>query len=385
MTNSSRPDARRNASPYLYGEEAEAVARVLESGQYGHGAVTEEFERRVADFLGIPDAVAVASGTAALHLALIVAGVGPGDEVIVPSMTFCATVQAILAVGATPRFVDIELGTLCVNDQLVMEAVSDATAAVMPVLFGGRAVDLAAVQGELDERGVAVIEDAAHAFGSRNGPRRVGAGRALTCFSFGPIKNLTCGQGGMVIPRTPEEADAIRRLRLLGVAQSQAERANTTTYRVESFGLRYQLSDLNAAVGLAQLAHFGATERARRDLWRTYRSALSSLEGVTSVDVDPDRSVPHLCQVRVKNRDAVFARLRSQGVGVGVHYPPNHSQPAFAAWKRTLPATEQAGQEILSLPFHQHLTEQHIEHVVSALGQFLKSAGGTMCSPAASC
>ncbi len=211
MTNSSRPDARRNASPYLYGEEAEAVARVPESGQYGHGAVTEEFERRVADFLGIPDAVAVASGTAALHLALIVAGVGPGDEVIVPSMTFCATVQAILAVGATPRFVDIELGTLCVNDQLVMEAVSDATAAVIPVLFGGRAVGLAAVQGELDERGIAVIEDAAHAFGSRNGPRRVGAGRALTCFSFGPIKNLTCGQGGMVIPRTPEEADTVRR------------------------------------------------------------------------------------------------------------------------------------------------------------------------------
>ncbi|KOG29359.1 DegT/DnrJ/EryC1/StrS family aminotransferase [Streptomyces resistomycificus] len=383
MTNPSRPNSRRNASPYLYGEEAEAVARVLESGQYGHGAVTEEFERRVADFLGIRDAVAVASGTAALHLALIVAGVGPGDEVIVPSMTFCATVQAILAVGGTPAFVDVHPATLCVTDQLVMDAVTDRTRAVMPVLFGGRAIDLSRARKELTARNIVIVEDAAHAFGSRSGTRRVGATGDLTCFSFGPIKNLTCGQGGMVIPRTPEEADAIRRLRLLGVVQSQAQRANTTTYRVESFGLRYQLSNLNAAVGLAQLAHFGTTERARRNLWRTYRSALSSLEGVTPVDVDPDHSVPHLCQVRVKNRDAVFAHLRSQGVGVGVHYPPNHSQPAFAAWKRTLPATEQAAKEILSLPFHQHLTEQHIEHVVSALGQVLKYAGGTMCSTTA--
>ncbi|MFD3503138.1 DegT/DnrJ/EryC1/StrS family aminotransferase [Streptomyces sp. NPDC058678] len=298
MTNSSKPDARRNASPYLYGEEAEAVARVPESGQYGHGAVTEEFERRVADFLGIPDAVAVASGTAALHLALIVAGVGPGDEVIVPSMTFCATVQAILAVGGTPAFVDVAPATLCVTDQLVMDAVTDRTRAVMPVLFGGRAIDLSHARKELTARNIVIVEDAAHAFGSRSGTRRVGATGDMTCFSFGPIKNLTCGQGGMVIPRTPEEADALRRLRLLGVVQSQAERANTTTYRVESFGLRYQLSDLNAAVGLAQLARFGATERARRDLWHTYRSALSSLEGVTPVDVDPDRSVPHLCQVR---------------------------------------------------------------------------------------
>lgn len=204
MSASARPDARRNASPYLYGRETEAIARVLEGGQYGHTEVTEEFERRIADFLGVPDAVAVASGTAALHTALLAAGIGPGHEVIVPSMTFCATVQAILAVGATPHFVDIDPATLCVSDKLVMDAVTDKTAAVMPVLFGGRPVDLCAIQEELDERGIVVIEDAAHAFGSRHGTRRVGASGALTCFSFGPIKNLTCGQGGVVIPRTPE-------------------------------------------------------------------------------------------------------------------------------------------------------------------------------------
>jgi perosamine synthetase len=346
---------------------------VLDSGQYGHSEVTEQFERRVAEFLAVPDAVAVTSGTAALHLALIATGIGPGDEVIVPSMTFCATIQAILAVGATPVFVDVDPATLCVTDQLVMGAVTEHTRAVMPVLFGGRAIDFSGVRKELSHQSITVIEDAAHAFGSRNGTRKVGATGDLTCFSFGPIKTLTCGQGGMVIPRSREEADALRRLRLLGVVQSQAERANITTYHVETFGLRYQLSGINAAIGLAQLDHFETTERARRDLWRAYRSALEPLDGVTLVDVDLDHSVPHLCQVLVSRRDEVFAHLRSQGVGVGVHYPPNHLQAAFTPWKRSLPATEQVAMEILTLPFHQHLTKTDIDHVVTSLEGALKS------------
>ncbi|MEU8844426.1 DegT/DnrJ/EryC1/StrS family aminotransferase [Streptomyces roseus] len=377
MTASARPDARRNASPYLYGHEAAAVARVLEGGQYGHSDLTEEFEQRIADFLGVPETVAVSSGTAALHTALLAAGIGPGREVIVPSMTFCATVQAILAAGATPRFVDIDPATLCVSDQLLMDALTHKTAAVLPVLFGGRPIDLSAIQGELDERGIAVIEVAAHAFGSRHGARRVGANGALTCFSFGPIKNLTCGQGGMVIPRTPAEADRIRRIRLLGVVQSQGERANITSYRVEGFGLRYQLSAINAAIGLVQLDSFQSAENTRRYLWRAYRDALAPLDGVRLVDVDVDRAVPHLCQVRVPCRDEVFAYLRGRNIGVGVHYPPNHTQPAFAAWHRGLPATEQAGEEILSLPFHQHLTENDIDRVVALLAQALKAIGGS--------
>ncbi|MES9504831.1 DegT/DnrJ/EryC1/StrS family aminotransferase [Streptomyces sp. NPDC000609] len=372
------PDARRNASPYLYGREAASVARVLEAGQYGHTDLTAEFERRIAAYLGVPDAVAVTSGTAALHSALLATGVGLGDKVIVPSMTFCATVQVIRAVGATPRFIDADPATLCVTPQLVMEAVTDDTAAVLPVLFGGRAVDLSSIREDLAERGIVVIEDAAHAFGSHCGSKHVGADEtALTCFSFGPVKNLTCGQGGAVIPRTPEEAAAVRRLRMLGVTQSQSERAETTSYQVEGFGLRYQLSSINAAIGLAQFDHFDATVRSRRHLWRTYSDALDALEGVTLVDVDLDHTVPHLCQVRVPHRDHVFAHLRARSIGVGVHYPPNHLQPAFARWTRDLPATERVSREILSLPFHQHLTEADVHRVVTALGHALKATGGS--------
>ncbi|MFD7663543.1 DegT/DnrJ/EryC1/StrS family aminotransferase [Streptomyces sp. NPDC059788] len=380
MNNQSRPDAARNASPFLHGHEAASLARVLASGHYGHTEVTEEFERRIARYLGVPDAVAVASGTAALHTALLAAGITAGAEVIVPSMTFCATVQAILAVGAAPRFIDIDAATLCVTPDLVRKAITDSTGAVIPVLFGGRAIDLTPIRAELTERGITVIEDAAHAFGSRNptSTRLVGGdATVLTCFSFGPIKNPTCGQGGAVIPRTPDEAHTLRRLRLLGVAQSPSERAQTTTYQVHGFGLRYQLSALNAAIGLAQLDHFEKAAAARRHLWRTYRAALTGLREVTLIDVGPDHAVPHLCQIRLPRRDEVFAHLRKAHIGVGVHYPPNHLQPAFATWRRPLPATEQAGEQILSLPFHQHLTEADIAHVVHALRAALDATGTT--------
>ncbi|WP_256640540.1 DegT/DnrJ/EryC1/StrS family aminotransferase [Streptomyces murinus] len=377
MISPSGPGAQRNASPYLHGREAAAVACVLESGQYGHTEVTEEFERRVAEFLGVRDAVAVMSGTAALHTALLTAGIRPGHEVVVPAMTFCATVQAILAVGATPVFADIDPATLCVTDQLVMDAVTANTAAVMPVLFGGRAVDLTPIRKDLDARRIAVIEDAAHAFGSRNGARRVGATGDLTCFSFGPIKNLTCGQGGILIPRTEAEADMIRSIRMLGVVQSQAERGRTTNYRVEGFGLRYQMSGINAAIGLAQLDHFEEAETTRRNLWLAYRRSLAGLDGVQLIDVDPDRSVPHLCQVLVAHRDEVHEQMTARGIGVGVHYPPNHLQPAFARWRRDLPATERVGLEVLTLPFHQHLTEKDIDQVVAVLGQALKTVGAS--------
>ncbi|SOB78700.1 DegT/DnrJ/EryC1/StrS family aminotransferase [Streptomyces sp. 1331.2] len=365
--NPTTPEYRRNATPFLYGGEADAVARVLKAGQYGHTQVTEEFERKVAAFLGVPDAVAVTSGTAAMHTALLAAGVGPGHEVIVPSLTFCATIQAVLACGAAPRFIEVNPGTLCIEPDAVMEAITPDTRAVMPVLYGGRAVDLTEIRDTLDRRDIAVVEDAAHAFGSYRGSVRVGSTGDLTCFSFGPIKNLTCGQGGMVIPRTPAEAATVRQLRLLGVVASQAQRQAATSYRVEGFGLRYQLSSLNAAIGLAQLPKFKTTEVNRQELWRSYRCALRDVPAVRLVDVDVDHSVPHLCVVRVADREEVFRRMLAAGVAVGVHYPPNHLQPAFAPWRRVLPVTEQAGREILTLPFHQHMTDDDVRHVAATL------------------
>ncbi|MDT0547016.1 MULTISPECIES: DegT/DnrJ/EryC1/StrS family aminotransferase [Streptomyces] len=378
MTRTASPDLARNGRPYLYGGEEAAIASMLSAGQYNHGAVTEEFEQRVAGFLGVSEVVAVASGTAALHVAMLAAGVGPGHDVLVPSFTFCATVQAIIATGARPRFIEVNPRTCCVEPAEVLGALTPHTRAVMPVLYGGRAVDLTPARPALDEQGVTVVEDAAQAFGSCQGERRVGATGVVTCFSFGPVKNLTCGLGGAIVPRTPLEADTCRRLRGLGIIESAARRAEATTYTVDGFGLRVQMSPLNAAVGLVQLDHFAEAETRRRSLWRAYAAALEGVGGIALVDADVPRTVPPMCAVRVLDgrRDAVFRALRERGIGVGVHYPPNHTQPAFSAWHRPLPVTERLGREIMTLPFHQHLTEVDARHVAGELRQVLAAGAG---------
>jgi dTDP-4-amino-4,6-dideoxygalactose transaminase len=363
----------RNALPYLHGHEAAAVNRVLASGHYTHGLESELFERELAAFLGVPDVVAVSFGTTALHIALLAAGIGPGDEVVVPSFTFCATVQAVLACGAVPRFAELDPVTLCVTASDILEALTPDTRAVMPVLYGGRAVDLAGIAPELADRGITVIQDAAHAFGSFAGERRVGGTGTLTCFSFDPIKNLTCGEGGALVPRGPAEAARARTIRDLGITQSRDQRAAATGYTVETFGLRAHLPALNAAIGRAQLACFPETAQQRQRLWRAYREALDGLDGVTLVDLDVDRTVPFNCVVRIAaRRDEVFTRLRAEEVGVGVHYPPNHLQPAFAAWHRPLPRTELAGRQVLSLPFHPALGPGDAARVAGLLRKALR-------------
>ena len=361
--------AGAGARPFLFGPEDFALLTALHSGHYNHSDVCDEFEAQVADFLGVTDTVAVSSGTAALHVALLAAGIGPGDEVVVPSFTFCATVQAILATGAIPRFADIDPTTLCTGATEAAEALTPATRAVIPVLYAGQAVDLSAVRPELDRRGIPVIEDAAHAFGSsHDATRRVGATGDLTCFSFGPIKNLTCGQGGMVIPRSSEEAAACRALRSLGITDTVTSRADMTSYPVNGFGLRVQMPSLNAAIGLAQLGHLAEIQQQRRRLWRSYAAALEGIAGVVLLDLDVERTVPHLCAVRVPDhREEVFAALRRLGIGVGTHYPPNHLQRAFASWHRSLPVTERIGREVMTLPFHLYLKDSDIAQVADAL------------------
>ncbi|WP_410575645.1 DegT/DnrJ/EryC1/StrS family aminotransferase [Amycolatopsis sp. cmx-4-61] len=367
VTSPSGPAA--NARPFLHGPELDAISRALQSGQYGHGPETDAFERELAAYLGVDDVVAVATGTAALHLALLVAGVVPGDDVIVPSLTFCASIQAILATGARPRFVEVDPRTLCTTAEHIRVALTSATRAVMPVLYGGRAVDLTPIRDQLADRGIAVVEDAAHAFGSVNGDRFVGATGDLTCFSFDAIKALTCGDGGAIVPRNPAEADELRRARLLGMTAAREERVHTVSYQVSTPGFRYHLSTLHAAIGRVQLANFAKVAARRKHLWRRYVATLTDIPDVVMVDLDVANTVPFNCVVRVpaRVRDAVHARLHAARIQAGVHYPPNHLQPAFAPWSCTLPATEAVAAEILSLPFHPDLTDADIDHVAATL------------------
>ncbi|MFB9691358.1 DegT/DnrJ/EryC1/StrS family aminotransferase [Amycolatopsis plumensis] len=373
VTSPSGPAA--NARPFLHGSELAAIGRVLAAGQYGHGAETEAFEAELAAYLGVDDVVAVATGTAALHLALLVAGVGPGDDVVVPSLTFCASVQAILATGAHPRFADVDPDTLCATADHIEAALSPATRVVMPVLYGGRAVDLTTITARLADRDIAVVEDAAHAFGSQHRGHRVGATGALTCFSFDAIKALTCGDGGAIVPRTPTEAGWLRRARLLGIGSPRERRVATVSYAVHEPGFRYHLSTLHAAIGRVQLARFADIAARRKQLWHQYATALTDIPIAALVDLDVVNTVPFNCVVRVPApaRDAVHAQLHAAGIQAGVHYPPNHLQPAFTRWSRPLPNTEDIAGEILSLPFHPDLTDDDISHVTATLAAALEN------------
>ncbi|MGQ4616660.1 aminotransferase class I/II-fold pyridoxal phosphate-dependent enzyme [Nocardia sp. R7R-8] len=373
LTPTDSPAVARNAAPYLHGPEAAALAAALETGQYGHNTETELFEQELAAFLGVADVVTTHRGTAALHMALMAVGLGRGDEVVVPSQTFCATVHAIRAAGGVPRFADIDPTTQCVTPETVEAAITVNTRAVLPVFYGGRAVDLTELR--LADREIAVVEDAAHAFGSRHHDgRRVGATGQLTCFSFGPIKNITSVEGGAVVARNRREAERLRTMRTLGIRATQLTRIRTTDYRVDGFGLPYHLSAVHAAVGRVQLAHFDHVIGRRIALWRSYARALADLEGVRLVDVGIDNTVPFNLVVRVRDRDQVFARMRTAGIGVGVHYPPNHTQPAFERWHRRLPATEHSAPELLSLPFHLAITDTDVTTVVTALAGALEPA-----------
>lgn len=352
---------RCNARPYLHGPETAAMARAVQAGQYGHGPQADLFERELADYLNVPDVVAVSSATMGITLALQACGVGPGTEVIVPSQTFAATIQPIVALGAAPRFIDHAPDTLCIEPDAVLQAITPATRAVLPVLYGGRPVDLSGIAPELGRRNIHIVEDAAQAFGSRRT-----AGPATTVYSFGPIKQLTALVGGAIVPRTSAEAETLRRMRSLGITSSQTDRIRTTTYTVEGPGLRGVLSDVNAAVGRVQLERFQEVAARRITLWNAYAQALRGAAGVTLVDVGPD-AVPFNCVVRIPGRDRIHQVMRDRGIGVGVHYPPNHLQPAFAHWTRFLPVTEQAAAEILSLPFHPAMTPDDARWSATAL------------------
>ncbi len=324
LTPTDTPAFARNAAPYLHGPEADALTAALTAGQYGHNTDTEIFEQELADYLGVADVVTTHRGTAALHMALMAVGIGRGDEVVVPSQTFCATIHAIRAAGGVPRFADIDPATQCVTPETIDAAITVNTRAVLPVFYGGRAIDL--TQLRLADREIAVVEDAAHAFGSRHRDgRRVGATGELTCFSFGPIKNLTSLEGGAIVARNPREAERLRTMRSMGIRAKQLTRIRTTDYQVDGYGLPYHLSAVHAAVGRVQLAHFDRVVARRTDLWRTYSRALATLERVELIDVDIDNTVPFNLVVRVENRDQVFARMKAAGIGVGVHYPPNHT------------------------------------------------------------
>jgi dTDP-4-amino-4,6-dideoxygalactose transaminase len=357
------------ARPLLAQEEETALLRVLRSGQLAQGAQVALFEQRFAEFCQVPHAVAVSSGTAALHLALLAHEIGPGDEVITTAFTFAATANAILMVGAVPVFVDIDPQTYTLDPAQVEAALSPRTKALLPVHLYGHPCEMSPLVELARARGLALIEDACQAHAANIEGQPVGS-FGTGCFSFYPTKNMTTGEGGMLTTSDPQIAERVCLLRNHGQAEH---------YTHASLGYNLRMTELQAALGLVQLTKLEAFTQQRIANAHILTEGLK--EAVKTPCVRPGyRHVYHQYTIQVPDsRDAWASQLHARGIGTGIHYPrPLYEQPFYrASTKRfrlvppagsfadgRLPATETAARHVLSLPVHPALRAEELARVV---------------------
>ena len=341
-----------------------AVLRLLDSTQFVLGDEVAAFEREFAEYCGTTEAVAVNSGTSALHLALLAAGIGSGDEVITVPFTFVATAAAIEYAGARPVFVDIEPETYCMAPDQVERAITPRTKAIMPVHLYGHPADMDPILEIAARRGLTVIEDAAQAHGADYKGRRCGSMGAMAGFSFYPGKNLGAyGEGGAVVTSDAALAKKMRLLRSWG-----EERRYEHTVR----GFNYRMDGIQGAILRVKLRHLGRWTEARRARAADYRRLLGA-DVVPPMERAECRHVYHVFAVRVPNRDAVRQHLQDAGIQTGVHYPiPVHLQAAYAdlGYRRgAFPVAERVAGEVLSLPMFPEMTTAQVEVVASAIAQ----------------
>jgi perosamine synthetase len=362
--------------PSLGHEELEAVGKVFESRWLGMGSTVKAFEDALATAVGARHVLAVNTGTSALHLALAALELQPGDEVLVPSLTFVATIQAIIACQLRPVFCDVERDTLNLDVQDAARRVTVRTRVVLPVHYAGLPCDMDAVLELARARGLVVVEDAAHAFGSTYRGRPIGVIGHVTCFSFDPIKNITCGEGGAVATDDAVLAKRVEHRRMLGISNDTWSRyrgERNWFYEVISPGYRYHLSNINAAIGLVQLGKAPAFRTRKVDLVRRYDEALRGVPGLELLRHDYDSTFPfcYVVKVPAHRREAMIKFLKERGVGSGVHYIPNHMQPLFLRFATPLPVTDEVFPCILTLPLFFEMTDEEQATVVRAVREFL--------------
>lgn len=342
--------------PVLGGEERAAVDRVLSSGMLAQGPETAAFEDDFSHWVSGRTCVAVNSGTMALHLGLVAAGIGPGDEVILPSFTFAATANAVRLAGATPVFADIEGETFCLDPAAVEAAITSRTAAVIAVHLYGHPADVDALVETTRRHQLLLVEDAAQAHGATSAGRPVGSFGAVAAFSFYPTKNMTTGEGGMVVAEDAAVARTVRLLRNQGMDQR---------YYNELIGVNGRMTDIAAAIGRVQLRKLGDWNNRRR---ANARNLDLILEGVVTPTVRAGaRHVFNQYTVRTKHRDGLRESLAQRGIGSGIYYPvPVHRLPPYAQ-RAELPQTELAAREVLSLPVRPDLEMQELRAVANAV------------------
>jgi dTDP-4-amino-4,6-dideoxygalactose transaminase len=367
-------------------EEALAVSEVIRSGWITMGPKTFELEKEFAKYLGASHAIAVSTGTAALHLALEAAGIYEGDEVLLPTTTFTATAEAVTYLKARPILVDVDPVTMNLDAHDAARKITPRTKAIIPVHFGGQPCDMKELQELASKHHLKLIEDAAHALPSEYRGKRVGQISEFTCFSFYATKTLTTGEGGMVTTENPAAAERIRLMRLHGIERDAWKRYRgdgSWRYEVREAGFKYNLTDMQAAMGLVQLAKCDAMHLARQRIAQLYTVAFSPLEELLLPEIRPDRTTSwHLYVLRLRpdclrvDRDAFIRALSARGVSCSVHFIPLHLQPyyqrAYGYKVGDFPSAEKQFSSCLSLPIFPGMTSEEIDHVIRVVQETTK-------------
>lgn len=366
--------------PDIGAEEIDEVAETIRSGWLTTGPRAVRFERDFAEYVGARHALALNSATAALRLAVDAAGVAPGDEVLVPTMTFAATANVVVHAGARPVLVDCLPDTLDIDPERVEAALTPRTRAILPVHFAGHPCEMDALHEIAERHGLAVIEDAAHAVPARYRGRQVGSISALTCFSFYANKTLTTGEGGML---TSDDEELLRRARLMsghGI-NKQPERSperGAWYYEIEDAGFKFNMSDIAAAMGLHQLRRCDGLWERRKRCADLYAKGFADVPELTLPHAAPHvQHAWHLYVIRLDleqlsiSRQQFIEKLAAAGVGTGVHYIPLHLHPyhreAWGSRPEDCPVATDAAERIVSLPIYSRLGEADVEHVIDAV------------------
>ena len=351
--------------------EKKAVLKVLDDEYLGMGVQVQDFENLLTRYFGRP-VVCVANGTSALHLALQACKLGPGDEVLVQSLTYVASFQAISAVGAIPIACDIDADSLLINLEDAERKITPKTRAIMPVHYSGDPGDMEGLYDFAHRHKLRVIEDAAHAFGSIYKDKRVGSVGDIACFSFDGIKNITCGEGGCIVTEDLEVLTSVKDARLLGVIKDTDSRYagnRSWEFDVIEQGWRYHMSNIMAAIGIEQFKRFPGMSKKRQDICRYYDELIKKSPRITSFERDYEKIVPHIYVIQLQdeiNRNELQKRLLIKGIQTGIHYYPNHWLSKYKI-NETLVNTEKSFKKILTLPLHVDLKNSELEYVICSV------------------
>lgn len=355
-------------------DDIAAVVDVLHSDWLTTGPAVERFETDICAYTGARHGVAVSNGTAALHAAMFALNIGPGDEVIVPPMTFAASANCILYQGGTPVFADVDAATLLIDPAAVEAAITPRTKAIIAVDYAGQPCDWDALRAIADRHHLALVADGCHALGASFKGRKVGTLADITVFSFHPVKHITTGEGGMAVTNDERLAARMRAFRGHGITTtaSQREKSGAWFYEMTELGYNYRITDFQCALGSSQLKKLNAWIDKRNELAQAYEAALAGQDSIRPLKCREDvRHAYHLYVVRTPGRDALFHHLRANGIGANVHYVPVHLHPYYRNVVGTreglCPVAEAAYRDILTLPLWPGMTEKDISYIIQKL------------------